>query len=140
MRVVLDTNIFIGACLGLGAANQVVAACLRGQLTPLMGTTLFNEYDDVVHRAALFARSRLNAEEREALLDVFMSKCEWVRIYYAWRPNLRDEGDNHLVELAVAGAAQAIVTRNLRDMAQMELNFPRLRVCPPEVLLQELTR
>jgi predicted nucleic acid-binding protein len=105
-----------------------------------MGTTLFNEYDDVLHRAGLFARSQLNVEEREALLDIFMSPCEWVRIYYAWRPTLRDEGDNHLVELAVAGAAQTIVTRNLRDVAPIELNFPHLRVCLPEVLLQELTR
>jgi putative PIN family toxin of toxin-antitoxin system len=138
MRVVIDTNIFVGACLGQGAANHVVAACLRGQATPLMGTTLFNEYEDVLHRPALFARSRLDSEERETLLDIFMARCEWVRIYYAWRPNLRDEGDNHLVELAIAGSAQAIVTRNLRDIAQMELNFPQLKVCSPEALLQEL--
>jgi putative PIN family toxin of toxin-antitoxin system len=140
MRVVIDTNIFLGACLGLGAANHVIAACLRGQATPLMGTTLFSEYEDVLHRSELFRKSRLNAKERESLLDIFMAKCEWVRIYYAWRPNLRDEGDNHLVELAIAGAAQAIVTRNLRDVARMELNFPHLKVCSPEVLLQELKR
>jgi hypothetical protein len=30
-----------------------------------------------------------------------------------WRPNLRDEGDNHLVELAIAGGAEAIVTYNV---------------------------
>ncbi|WP_028536454.1 putative toxin-antitoxin system toxin component, PIN family [Paludibacterium yongneupense] len=140
MRVVLDTTIFLGACLGLGAANQTVAACLRGELTPLIGTTLFNEYEDVLHRPDLFQRSRLNADEREILLDVFLSCCEWVRIYYAWRPNLRDEGDNHLVELAIAGSAQAIVTRNLRDVANMELNFPHLRIIGPEVILQELHR
>ena len=124
--------------MGQGAANHAVAACLRGQATPLMGTTLFNEYEDVLHRPALFSKSRLNLEEREALLDIFMARCEWVRIYYTWRPNLRDEGDNHLVELAIAGGAQAIVTRNLRDIAQMELNFPHLKVCSPEKLLQEL--
>jgi len=39
------------------------------------------------------------------------------RIYFLWRPNLRDEADNHLVELAVAGGAQAVVTRNKRDFA-----------------------
>ena len=35
----------------------------------------------------------------------FLSLCEWVPVYYLWRPNLRDEGDNHLIELAVAGRA-----------------------------------
>ncbi|MBV8045609.1 MAG: putative toxin-antitoxin system toxin component, PIN family [Paludibacterium sp.] len=140
MRVVVDTNIFLGACLGMGTANRTVAACLRGELTPLMGTTLFNEYEDVLHRPALFQRSRLNADERETLLDIFLARCEWVRIYYAWRPNLRDESDNHLVELAIAGSAHAIVTRNLRDVAKMELNFPHLRVLSPDALLQELNR
>jgi predicted nucleic acid-binding protein len=72
------------------------------------------------------------------LLDIFLSVCEWTRIYYGWRPNLPDEGDNHLVELAVAGNAKYIVTRNLRDVSRMELNFPNLAVLTPEVFLKEL--
>jgi putative PIN family toxin of toxin-antitoxin system len=139
VRVVLDTNVFVGACLGVGAASRAVAACLRGTVTPLMGTTLFNEYEAVLSRTRVFRRSRLDAREREALLDIFMARCEWVRIYYGWRPNLRDEGDNHLVELAVAGSARMIVTRNLRDLTAMELRFPQLRVCNPERFLQELS-
>ncbi|APR03991.1 putative toxin-antitoxin system toxin component, PIN family [Thauera chlorobenzoica] len=86
----------------------------------------------------MFERSRLNIAERKALLDIFLARCEWVRIYYAWRPNLRDEGDNHLVELAVAGSADMIVTRNLKDFRQMELNFPHLRICSPETFVEEL--
>ncbi|MCC8986175.1 MAG: PIN domain-containing protein, partial [Candidatus Contendobacter sp.] len=65
------------------------------------------------------------------------SVCRWTRIYYGWRPNLPDEADNHLVELAIAGAARAIVTRNLRDVARMELKFPSLSVISPEAFLQE---
>ena len=72
------------------------------------------------------------------LLDIFLSVCEWTRIYYGWRPNLPDEGDNHLVELAVAGNAKYIVTRNLRDVSRMELNFPSLAVITPEGFLKEL--
>lgn len=56
---------------------------------------------------------RLNLAEREELLDIFLASCGWTRIYFAWRPNLPDEADNHLVELAVAGGARFIVTRNL---------------------------
>jgi predicted nucleic acid-binding protein len=50
---------------------------------------------------------------------------------------LPDEADNHWVELAVAGAARAIVTRNRRDVARMELKFPSLSVISPEAFLQE---
>ena len=96
------------------------------------------EYEDVLSRSALFVRSRLDPGEREELLDIFLATCRWTRIYYGWRPNLPDEGDNHLVELAVAGGADYIVTRNFRDVARMELLFPGLKVVFPETLLKEM--
>jgi putative PIN family toxin of toxin-antitoxin system len=135
---VIDTNIFVGACLGAGASNEVVALCLRGEVVPLMGTALLAEYEDVLGRGALFERSRLDAAEREELLDIFLARCSWTRIYFGWRPNVSDEGDNHLVELAVAGGAQAIVTRNLRDLQGMDLRFPALKLMTPEDLLREV--
>ncbi|HLF98135.1 MAG TPA: putative toxin-antitoxin system toxin component, PIN family [Methylococcaceae bacterium] len=138
-KVVLDTNIFVGACLGQGAAHRVVKTCLLGQCQPLMGAALFAEYEAVLGRAELFATSRLTAAEREELLDIFLAACEWTRIYFAWRPNVPDEADNHLVELAVAGGAAFIVTRNLRDLDRMELKFPGLRVVSPEAFLEEIT-
>lgn len=136
--VVIDTNIFVGACLGAGASNEVVALCLRGEVVPLMGTALLAEYEDVLGRGALFERSRLDAAEREELLDIFLARCRWTRIYFGWRPNVPDEADNHLVELAVAGGAQAIVTRNLRDLQGMDLRFPALKLMTPEDLLREV--
>jgi len=102
-----------------------------------MGTALLAEYEDVLGRDALFANCRLNRAERDELLDIFLSVCRWTRIYYGWRPNLPDEADNHLVELAVAGGARAIVTRNLRDVTRMELKFPFLSVISPEAFLEK---
>lgn len=138
MKAVIDTNVFIGACLGQGASRSVIAACLEAKFTPLMGVALLAEYEDVLSRTDLFDRSRLNATERDELLDIFLSVCRWTRIYYGWRPNLRDEGDNHLVELAVAGGAEYIVTRNIRDIVGMELFFPGLKIVLPETLLKEI--
>ena len=137
LRAVVDTNIFVSACLGRGAAHHVIAACLQGKCIPLMGAALLAEYEDVLGRANLFENCRLTSEERNELLDIFLAGCEWTRIYYAWRPNLPDEGDNHLVELAVAGGAQFIVTHNLRDVSRMELRFPGLRTSSPENFLKE---
>ena len=42
----------------------------------------------------------------------------------AWRPNLVDEADNHLTELAVAAQAGAIVTNNARHLRAGALQFP----------------
>lgn len=137
MIVVVDTNVFVGACLGVGAAARVVADCLRGVHQALMGAALFAEYEDVLARPALFKNCRLAAAEREELLDIFIACCHWTRIYYLWRPNLPDEGDNHLMELAVAGNADCIVTRNLRDLARGELRFAAVHVQSPEQFLKE---
>ena len=101
-----------------------------------MGAALFAEYEDVLARERLFRESALTQTERELLLDAFLSVCRWTRIYFLWRPNVPDESDNHLVELAVAGGAEAIVTRNVRDFERMELRFARLAIVQPEEFLQ----
>jgi hypothetical protein len=54
----------------------------------------------------------------------------------AWRPSLPDEADNHLIELGVAARADAIVTRNLRDLTGGELKFPTLQILTPEQCLE----
>ena len=107
-RIVLDTNVFISALLGpRGASREVLRCCLRRQYQPLMGTALFVEYESVM--------------TREDLLDAFLSVCHWQTVYYAWRPNLPDETDNHVVELAVAGSAVAIVTKNTTGFRRAEV-------------------
>ena len=121
---------------GGGSARRVLRACLRGNYQPVIGPALLAEYEDVLGRAPLFVDSVLSAEERSAALDGFLNQCRWVEVFYAWRPNLPDEADNHLIELALAAQASAIVTRNLRDVARGELKFPSLSVLTPEQCLE----
>ena len=102
----------------------------------LMGAALLAEYEDVMGRTALWAGARLTAAEREELLDIYLSICQWTRIYYAWRPNLRDEADNHVIELAVAGQATYVITRNVRDIGTGELRFPQFRIVTPGEMLK----
>jgi predicted nucleic acid-binding protein len=101
-----------------------------------LGPALLAEYEDVLSRSALFVDSVLSAKERGELFDGLMNRCRWIEVFYAWRPNLPDEADNHLIELAVAAHADAIVTRKLRDIARGELKFPMLRVLTPEQCLE----
>ncbi len=67
-----------------------------------------------------------------------VSVCEWVRIYFLWRPNLPDEADNHLIELALAGGADIIVTHNVRDVRRGELSFPQLQILTPREFLKTI--
>ena len=137
MRAVIDTNVFVGACLGNGKAANVIEAALRARFTPLMGAALLAEYEDVLGRAELFRKSRLSAAEREDLLDIFFAACEWVRVYYLWRPNLPDEADNHVLELAVAAGGATILTFNRKDFSSGELRFPEVAIQAPASWLRE---
>lgn len=129
MRVVLDTNILVAALLsGGGASRRILRLCLEQKVTPLMGAALFAEHEDVLARRGLFDRSPLDAAEREALFDALVSVSSWTPIYYLWRPNLPDPGDDHLIELAVAGGADWIVTANLRDLRRGELKLDDVRI------------
>ena len=139
-RAVIDTNVFVGALLSRGGRNRdVLRACFEDRLQPVMGHSLFLEYEEVLGRESLFRKSPLSAPERQELFEDFLNVCEWVQVYYLWRPNLRDEGDNHVLELAVAGAARMIITNNIGDFRGPDLRFPDINVLSPKDAFQEIS-
>jgi predicted nucleic acid-binding protein len=103
-----------------------------------MGAALLAEYESLLVRDGLFQGCALSAQEREEVLNAFLSVCRWVSVYYLWRPNLRDEADNHIVELAVAGGATEIVTNNLRDFDGGQMKFLGLRALTPGAFIKTL--
>jgi len=135
--IVIDTNIFLAALLNENTGpRQVLRMCLNGEYVPLMGNALLSEYEDIMSRTELFKQCPLDEKEREQLLNAFVSVCHWVPIYYLWRPNLKDEADNHLIELALAGNAKVIISRNKKDFRNSQLLFPQLKVVNPSQFLQ----
>jgi len=135
-RVVVDTNVLVGALLSESGGNRaVLRLCLKGRCRPLMGEKLFHEYCDLMGRP-LLDQSPLSRPDREALFEALLSKCEWVVVSFLWRPNLPDEGDNHLIELGVAGGADSIISANTRDLKGGELKFGNLAVETPAAFLK----
>lgn len=135
--VVIDTSVLISALLGpAGPSRELIRRCLQGRYKPLISNTLFQEYEDVTSRPHILDKCPLTQAELRELLNAYYSAGEWVHIYYLWRPNLPDESDNFLIELAVAGNANCIVTNNVRDLRDAELIFPDLHITTPEQLLR----
>jgi len=103
---------------------------------PLFGNALWLEYEDLLDRPVW--TDTTTAQERREILAALAQAGRWVSVYYGWRPNLPDEGDNHLIELAIAGGAQTIITHNVRDVARGELTWKELRVLTPAQCLENL--
>ena len=138
--VVIDTNVFVSALRTKDSSSStsraLVRAALTGKCVPLFGNALWLEYEDLLGRDVW--TDETTHEERLTVLNALASTGQWVSIYYGWRPNLPDEGDNHLIELAVAGNAWAIVTYNTRDLRHGQLLWPQLRILTPRDCLKEL--
>jgi predicted nucleic acid-binding protein len=130
IEIVVDANVFVSALRSDGGASrEVVRRILVGRYRPLFGNALWLEYEDLLGRDVW--TSATTPDERTALLAALAQAGRWVNKWYGWRPNLSDEGDNHLIELAVAGNASAIVTHNVRDLVHGELMWESLRVMTP---------
>lgn len=134
--VVIDTNVFVAGLRSAGGASrQVLRLVFEGRLQPLFGNALWLEYQDLLARPVWGTAT--TPDERLKLLASLARQGRWVRVYYGWRPNLPDEGDNHLIELALAGGASAIVTHNVRDLRGGELHLGQLRISTPAEILED---
>ena len=136
-KIVVDTSVLISALIGKeGPSREVLKRCLLGNFKPLISNALFLEYEDVSSRKNILELCPLKPIEIRELLNSFYSVCSWVSIYYLWRPNLNDENDNFLIELAIAGNGDLIVTNNIKDLKGAELRFANLEIVTPEIFLR----
>lgn len=134
--MVIDTNVFVSGLRSKGGASrEVLRRALKGKYQPLFGNALWLEYEDLLGRPVW--GDGTTETERLQVLAALARQGRWITIYYGWRPNLPDEGDNHLIELALAGAGRAIVTHNVSDVRRGELLFNELRVLTPAECLEE---
>jgi putative PIN family toxin of toxin-antitoxin system len=135
--VVIDTSVLISALIGEeGPSREILRRSLEGVYIPLINNALFSEYEDVSSRKRILDACPLNPQEIRELINSLYSVCQWVSVYFLWRPNLKDEGDNFLIELALAGNANAIISNNVKDLHGAELKFPELRILTPDQMLR----
>jgi putative PIN family toxin of toxin-antitoxin system len=139
-RVVLDTSVIVAALRSrTGASNAVLERVARGQLRPLVTTALFLEYEDVLKRPETRLATEMSEEDVEGFLAAFASAAGAVEVTFRWRPQLSDPKDEIVLEAAVNGEADALVTHNLRDFEPAKRVFG-LRVLLPRDVLKELGR
>ena len=134
-QIVLDTNVLVaGLRSNRGASYLLLELVGRDLFDFHLSVPLVFEYEEVLTREV--AGWFVPASTVEAILDFHCSVARQHRIYFFWRPALRDPGDDLVLELAVAAQADLIVTHNLRDFASVD-RFG-LRAVPPRTFLAEL--
>jgi putative PIN family toxin of toxin-antitoxin system len=132
-RVVLDTDIIVTA----GGSNAVLREAAHGRLTPLVTPALFLEYEAVLKRPEQSLAHGLGLNDIDRFLAAFASASEPVEVNFQWRPQLSDPNDEMVLEAAVNGRADALITHNVRDFAKGAARSGLLILRPGE-LLKEL--
>ena len=139
-RVVLDTSVIVAALRTRhGAANRVLRLVASRRLVLLASPPLFLEYEDVLRRPEQRLAHGLTPEAIDEFLAELAALVEPVDIHFQWRPQVRDPSDEMVLEAAINGRADALVTYNIKHFAAAGDRFgiPILR---PADVLEKVTR
>jgi predicted nucleic acid-binding protein len=100
-------------------------------------TALFLEYEDVVKRPETRLATGMTQNDADGFLAALASAAEAVDVSFRWRPQLSDPKDELVLEAAVNGNADALVTHDVRDFEPATRLFG-VRVVLPRDVLKEL--
>jgi len=137
---VLDSDVVVAALRSdRGASRQLLLAGLDRRFVVLASVPLMLEYEAVLTRPDQLSKTGLNIEETNAVLDALASVIEPVRLRFLWRPQLKDPSDEMVLETAVNGRADRLVTFNLRHLRDRAAEFG-IRAAPPGDIWREVRR
>ena len=136
MRLLLDTDVVVAAMRSpRGASAAILMAARRREVILLVSVALAMEYEAVCreadHGIDHGIASGLSDQEVEVFVTGVIAMAEPVQMHFLWRPQLRDPGDEMVLEAAINGSADALVTFNMRDFGVapplfgVELLLPR---------------
>jgi len=139
-RIVLDTSV-VGAGLRsrLGTSNAVLRSVANKQVVALATHPPFFEYEEVLKRAEHRLIHGLTLEEIDEFLAELAAVLEPVETHFQWRPQVRDPGDEMVLEAAINGHAGIIVTFNVSDFAAAAGRFG-IQILQPRDLMREMSR
>jgi putative PIN family toxin of toxin-antitoxin system len=137
-RIVLDTSVVVaGLRTRLGAGNAVLRLVAQRRVLPLATPPLFLEYEDVLKRPEHRLVHGLTPEAIDEFLAELAALIEPVEVHFQWRPQARDPNDEMVLEAAINGRADALVTYNVADFAAAAERF-RISVLRPADLLKKV--
>lgn len=120
----MDTDTIVAAMRSpTGASAGLLRMAHLGHIILPATAPLCLEYDDVCSRPQHLAAADFGGVDLRTFLDALIDLVEPVDVWFLWRPQLRDPGDELVLEAAVNGRASAIVTFNRRDFRPAASRF-----------------
>lgn len=134
-RAVLDTDVIVAAVRSnRGASRVLLTAALGKRFRILASVPLMLEYEAVLTRPTHLEAADISLADVEILLDALALVAEPVRISYLWRPMLPDGDDDLVLETAVNGQADLLVTFNRRHFEGVAPRFGLQVLAPAEAV------
>jgi putative PIN family toxin of toxin-antitoxin system len=135
LRLALDTDVLVAAMRSRGGASwQLVDRALAREFTLLLSVPLVLEYEAVLTREEHRKVHGLSVLEVEEIINSLASVADPVQIRFLWRPLLSDPTDDMVLESAVNGRADLLVTFNQEDFTAVAKAFALEIVRPSEAL------
>ena len=106
-----------------GASAAIIRAVRDRLAILLLSVPPAIEYEAVCRRSEHRLEAGLSSRQVEIFLDALIALAEPVRTHFLWRPQLRDPNDEMVLETAVNGRADALVTFNVRDYGTAAAQF-----------------
>ncbi len=117
-RVVLDTNVLVAAGRSRnGASFAILQAVRAGRFRMLASIPLFLEYEAVLKRPEQLTVGYRTLQMVDDFLDALSIWIEPVHLMFLWRPQLRDPDDEMVLETALNGRADVLITFNVDDFS-----------------------
>jgi putative PIN family toxin of toxin-antitoxin system len=124
VRLVLDTDVIVAAMRSPSGASAAILRYVReGQASLLVSVPLAIEYEASCQRAEHRYAASLTERQVDGFLKAVIAMAEPVVTHFLWRPQLRDVSDEMVLEVAVNGHADALITFNVRDYADVPSRF-----------------
>ena len=135
MKIVLDTNVLYAALKSRrGASYKLISLLPTRRFSMAISVPLVIEYEDVLRRGRL--SDSITEKDISDFIDFFCYIGDQQEIFFLWRPFLPDPSDDLVLEVAVAGGCDAIITYNKRHFKNVE-KFG-LRILDPKEFLTEI--
>jgi putative PIN family toxin of toxin-antitoxin system len=133
--IVIDTNVFISALRSKrGASYKLIMAIGSGLFDMNISVPLILEYEGAAKR--LIGGTKLTSDDIDDIIDYICSVAGHWKVFYLWRPFLRDPKDDMVLELAVASESDFIISYNKKDFHGSE-NFG-IKVFTPKEFLKKI--